>query len=103
MRTNTIGPILVAQKLLQIPIPIGTIVFMSSDSGSATSFRAFEDGYRFVQVQRCPGVRLTRASFAAYAASKAALNQSLRVREYHPKFDAQLTVLAHGCGTPPKG
>ncbi|CAO1604516.1 hypothetical protein XANCAGTX0491_008069 [Xanthoria calcicola] len=39
---------------------IGSIVFVSSDSGSATKFRAFEDG------------------FAGYAASKAALNQALR-------------------------
>ncbi|KAL8681235.1 MAG: hypothetical protein Q9186_002613 [Xanthomendoza sp. 1 TL-2023] len=39
---------------------IGSIIFMSSDSGSAINFRAFEDG------------------FAAYAASKAALNQALR-------------------------
>lgn len=39
---------------------IGKIVFISSDSGSAQSFRDFEDG------------------FAAYAASKAALNQMLR-------------------------
>lgn len=54
------GPIIVAQKLLQISIPIETIIFMSSDSGSTNEFRAFEDG------------------FAAYAASKAALNQMLR-------------------------
>lgn len=38
------------------------MVFMSSDSGSAIDFREMEDG------------------FAAYAASKAALNQMLRVR-----------------------
>ncbi|MCJ1476508.1 hypothetical protein MMC13_005174 [Lambiella insularis] len=60
LRTNAVGPIIVAQRLLQTTIPIGTIMFMSSDSGSATNFRAFEDG------------------FAAYAASKAALNQALR-------------------------
>jgi len=62
LHTNTIGPIITAQKLLQTHIPIGTIVFMSSDSGSTTNFRETEDG------------------FAAYAASKAALNQMLRVR-----------------------
>jgi NAD(P)-dependent dehydrogenase (short-subunit alcohol dehydrogenase family) len=62
LHTNTIGPIITAQKLLQTHIPIGTIVFMSSDSGSTTNFREMEDG------------------FAAYAASKAALNQMLRVR-----------------------
>jgi len=61
LHTNTIGPIITAQKLLQTHIPIGTIVFMSSDSGSTTNFREMEDG------------------FAAYAASKAALNQMLRV------------------------
>lgn len=60
LHTNTIGPILVAQKLLATHMSIGSIVFMSSDSGSALNFRAFEDG------------------FAAYAASKAALNQALR-------------------------
>ncbi|KAF2762107.1 NAD(P)-binding protein [Pseudovirgaria hyperparasitica] len=60
LHTNTIGPIITAQKLLQTRIPIGTIVFMSSDSGSATLFRDMEDG------------------FAAYSASKAALNQMLR-------------------------
>lgn len=45
MKTNAIGPIIVAQKLVKTGVPIGTIVFMSSDSGSATEFRAFEDGY----------------------------------------------------------
>lgn len=45
MKTNAVGPIILAQKLVQTGIPIGTIVFMSSDSGSATEFRAFEDGY----------------------------------------------------------
>lgn len=45
LKTNTIGPIIVAQKLLmQSGIPVGTIVFMSSDSGSAGKFLAFEDG-----------------------------------------------------------
>jgi NAD(P)-dependent dehydrogenase (short-subunit alcohol dehydrogenase family) len=61
LHTNTIGPIITAQRLLATGLPIGTIVFMSSDSGSALSFRDFEDG------------------FGGYAASKAALNQMLRV------------------------
>lgn len=39
---------------------MGTMCFISSDSGSAQAFREMEDG------------------FAAYAASKAALNQMLR-------------------------
>lgn len=43
--TNTIGPIICAQKLLKTGIPIGTLMFMSSDSGSTSSFRAFEDGF----------------------------------------------------------
>lgn len=60
MRTNCIGPIVTAQKLLRTGLPIGTIIFMSSDSASAGRFLEHEDG------------------FAAYAASKAALNQSLR-------------------------
>ena len=45
LNTNAIGPIITAQKLLQTRIPIGTITFISSDSGSATDFRAHEDGY----------------------------------------------------------
>lgn len=45
LRTNTVGPIIVAQKLLQTHISLGTILFMSSDSGSAANFRPFEDGY----------------------------------------------------------
>ena len=44
LHTNTIGPIITAQKLLNSNIPIGTIVFMSSDSGSAGKFREMEDG-----------------------------------------------------------
>jgi short chain dehydrogenase len=72
LHTNTIGPIITAQRLLTTGIPIGTIIFMSSDSGSALNFRDFEDG------------------FGAYAASKAALNQMLRVcihcRILHNRF-----------------
>lgn len=45
LKTNAIGPIIIAQRFLKLGISIGTIVFMSSDSGSATEFRAFEDGY----------------------------------------------------------
>lgn len=66
LHTNTIGPIICAQKLLTIhahtsnPTPPSKIIFISSDSGSTTAFRDFEDG------------------FGAYAASKAALNQMLR-------------------------
>lgn len=33
-----------AQKFLTANTAIGTIVFMSSDSGSAINFRDFEDG-----------------------------------------------------------
>ncbi|KAK1064129.1 hypothetical protein LTR12_003753 [Friedmanniomyces endolithicus] len=47
-------------KLLKAGIPIGTIVFISSDSGSVSAFREHEDG------------------FAAYGASKAALNVMAR-------------------------
>ncbi|KAK4508607.1 hypothetical protein PRZ48_002346 [Zasmidium cellare] len=60
LHTNTIGPIICAQKLFQTGVPIDKITFISSDSGSAQEFRDFEDG------------------FAAYGASKAALNQMLR-------------------------
>ncbi|RMZ25599.1 hypothetical protein D0859_10347 [Hortaea werneckii] len=60
LHSNTIGPIICAQKLISAGIDIGAITFISSDSGSAQHFRPFEDG------------------FAAYAASKAALNQMAR-------------------------
>ncbi|KAI0198038.1 NAD(P)-binding protein [Astrocystis sublimbata] len=62
LHTNTIGPIICAQKLLNVSPdhPPPKIVFISSDSGSATCFLDYEDG------------------FGAYAASKSALNQMLR-------------------------
>ena len=44
LHTNTVGPIICAQKLLRTGIPIGTLLYMSSDSGSAGQFRGFEDG-----------------------------------------------------------
>ncbi|KAK0280021.1 hypothetical protein LTR35_008171 [Friedmanniomyces endolithicus] len=47
-------------KLLKAGIPTGTIVFISSDSGSVSAFREHEDG------------------FAAYGASKTALNVMAR-------------------------
>ncbi|KAK8200516.1 hypothetical protein HDK77DRAFT_230026 [Phyllosticta capitalensis] len=79
LHTNTIGPIITAQKLLQTNIPIGTMVFMSSDSGSAIDFREMEDG------------------FAAYAASKAALNQMLRhmAAELKRKDDDTIILAMH--------
>ncbi|KAF1989055.1 NAD(P)-binding protein [Aulographum hederae CBS 113979] len=79
LHSNTIGPIICAQKLLQTSIPIGTIVFMSSDSGSAANFREMEDG------------------FAAYAASKAALNQMLRhmAAELKRKDDDTIILAMH--------
>lgn len=62
LHTNTIGPIICAQKLLGVSVdaPPPKIIFISSDSGSTTQFLEFEDG------------------FGAYAASKSALNQMLR-------------------------
>ncbi|KAF4334059.1 protoporphyrinogen oxidase [Fusarium beomiforme] len=62
METNVIGPIICAQKLINLDpdSPPSKLVFISSDSGSTANFLAHEDG------------------FAAYAASKAALNQMLR-------------------------
>ncbi|CAF9932907.1 MAG: hypothetical protein GOMPHAMPRED_006697 [Gomphillus americanus] len=66
-----------AQKLLATGIPIGTIMFMSSDSASATKFMAFEDG------------------FAAYAASKSALNQALRhMAEELKRKNSKTVILA---------
>ncbi|KAH8817306.1 putative short-chain dehydrogenase [Xylogone sp. PMI_703] len=75
LHTNTIGPIITAQKLLQTGIQIGTIAFMSSDSGSTQLFRDQEDG------------------FAAYAASKAALNQALRHMAAELKRKGSKTVI----------
>jgi len=79
LHTNTIGPIIVAQKLLQTNIPIGRIVFMSSDSGSQANFREMEDG------------------FAAYAASKAALNMAVRhmAAELKRKDDDTIILCMH--------
>ena len=79
LHTNTIGPIITAQKLLQTNIPIGTIVFMSSDSGSQGNFREMEDG------------------FAAYAASKAALNMAVRhmAAELKRKDDDTILIAMH--------
>lgn len=79
LHTNTIGPIILAQRLLQTNIPIGTIAFMSSDSGSTQNFREMEDG------------------FAAYAASKAALNQALRhmAAELKRKDDDTIILALH--------
>ncbi|KAI9150013.1 oxidoreductase [Paramyrothecium foliicola] len=62
LHTNTVGPIICAQKLVNLSLdsPPPKLIFISSDSGSATNFLDFEDG------------------FGAYAASKSALNQMLR-------------------------
>ncbi|PVI05674.1 NAD(P)-binding protein [Periconia macrospinosa] len=79
LHTNTIGPVITAQKLLQTNIPIGTIVFMSSDSGSHGLFREMEDG------------------FAAYAASKSALNMAVRhmAAELKRKDDDTILLCMH--------
>ncbi|KAA8574674.1 hypothetical protein EYC84_003924 [Monilinia fructicola] len=77
-QTNTIGPLLAAKHVLSIPrCRISTISFISSDSGSATKFRSFEDG------------------FAAYAASKAALNMGLRhlAAELHRKRGVEAPII----------
>ena len=52
MHINAIGPIITAQKLLDTGIPIRYLVFMSSDSGSAATFRHFEDGYAILAIAR---------------------------------------------------
>jgi NAD(P)-dependent dehydrogenase (short-subunit alcohol dehydrogenase family) len=79
LHTNTIGPIITANRLLKSNIPIGTIVFMSSDSGSQGNFREMEDG------------------FAAYAASKAALNMAIRhlAAELKRKDDDTIILAMH--------
>lgn len=79
LNTNTVGPIICAQRLLKASIPMRTIVFMSSDSGSAQCFREMEDG------------------FAAYAASKSALNQALRhmASELKRKGDQTIILALH--------
>ncbi|KAK3669424.1 hypothetical protein LTR78_010684 [Recurvomyces mirabilis] len=60
LHSNTIGPVICAQRLLQTKVSIGSITFISSDSASGTQFNSYEDG------------------FGAYGASKAALNQMAR-------------------------
>lgn len=79
LHTNTVGPIIYAQRLLAANLSIGTIVFISSDSGSATEFRDVEDG------------------FAAYAASKAALNHMARhmAAELRRKGTSTTILLLH--------
>lgn len=75
LNTNCVGPIYVAQQLLKLNIPIGAIVFISSDSGSLQEFRAMEDG------------------FSAYAASKAALNMAARHMDAELKRKEQKTSI----------
>ena len=75
LHTNTIGPIICAQQLLQSSISIGSIVFISSDSGSVSAFREHEDG------------------FAAYSASKAALNMMGRHMAAELKRKGSQTIL----------
>ncbi|KAK6396146.1 hypothetical protein LTR65_010256 [Meristemomyces frigidus] len=79
LHTNTIGPIICAQRLLKSGISIGTMTFISSDSGSVQLFREMEDG------------------FAAYGASKAALNQMARhlAAELKRKGDSTTVLLLH--------
>lgn len=45
INTNTIGPIICAQRLLKTGVPIKSICFISSDSGSTAAFREQEDGF----------------------------------------------------------
>lgn len=45
LHTNTIGPTITAQKLLQTNIPVSTIIFKSSDSGSTGNFQEIEDEF----------------------------------------------------------
>ena len=69
------------------------LLFMSSDSGSAGDFRAFEDGSA-TRVPSClPGIKVIH-SFAAYAASKAALNQMLRVSGH---FGIRIALVEEHC------
>lgn len=79
LQTNTVGPIICAQRLLKADLHINTLVFISSDSGSVTNFREMEDG------------------FAAYAASKAALNQAARhmAAELKRKGSETIILLLH--------
>ncbi|KAK5682056.1 hypothetical protein LTR17_027403 [Elasticomyces elasticus] len=79
LHTNTIGPIIFAQRLLKANIPIGTITFISSDSASMGDFREHEDG------------------FAAYGTSKAALNMMARhmAAELKRKGSSTTILLVH--------
>ena len=78
LKTNCVGPITTAQKLIRSRLPIGMLVFMSSDSSSASRFLSFEDGSGLLLLQSLFLLK-DEHSFAAYASSKAALNQALRV------------------------
>ncbi|TVY24375.1 putative oxidoreductase [Lachnellula hyalina] len=82
LTTNTIGPLQTASTLLSLPLHIKTLIFISSDSGSAQAFLSHEDG------------------FGAYAASKAALNQGLRHLsfEMHRKYVASKSLNESGGG-----
>ncbi|GAB1214732.1 hypothetical protein ATERTT37_003901 [Aspergillus terreus] len=95
LHTNTVGPIIVAQKLLQMAdVAVGTIAFMSSDSGSTRRFLSFEDGYDSTNTQR-PTQKANTTRFAAYSASKAALNQALRhMAEELKRKGSQTIILA---------
>ncbi|SMR52336.1 unnamed protein product [Zymoseptoria tritici ST99CH_1E4] len=79
LRTNTIGPTILSARLLSSPIPLHKLIFISSDSSSATRFLSHEDG------------------FAAYAASKAALNMLLRhmSAELHRKGSETVVLALH--------
>ncbi|KAK5175036.1 uncharacterized protein LTR77_000172 [Saxophila tyrrhenica] len=75
LNTNAVGPIICAQALLKAGVRLDKITFISSDSGSAQNFLEMEDG------------------FAAYAASKAALNQALRHMAAEVKRRRRPTVI----------
>ncbi|KAG9235142.1 short-chain dehydrogenase [Amylocarpus encephaloides] len=83
LQINALGPLQAASLLLANPLlTLRTLVFVSSDSGSASQFLSHEDG------------------FAAYSMSKVALNQGLRhlsyelVRKYENEKSKCPVVLA---------
>ena len=73
---------------------------MSSDSGSAQNFREMEDGYVSKGAEGSHDFEIVLTairSFAAYAASKAALNQSIRhmAAELKRKDDDTIILALH--------
>jgi NAD(P)-dependent dehydrogenase (short-subunit alcohol dehydrogenase family) len=81
LMTNTVGPVVLAASLLKYhskELLLSNLTFISSDSGSQGNFLSYENG------------------FAAYGASKSALNMSIRHMAHELKVSGrgELSVFA---------